>query len=42
MRDRYDMGDDSGYSGYIFFMLTLGLPIALVTIVAAIGVILTN
>lgn len=42
MRDRLDVGDDSGYAGYIFFMVALGLPVALVTIFAAVGVILTN
>ena len=42
MRDRVDMGDDSGYSGFIFMMVVLGIPVFLVTVFAMIGVLVTS
>jgi hypothetical protein len=41
MRDRYDMGDDSGYAGFIFFIVVLGVPIFLVTVFAMVGIVLS-
>ncbi|HET9201259.1 MAG TPA: hypothetical protein VFO84_09860 [Dehalococcoidia bacterium] len=42
MRDRVDMGDDSGYSGFIFMMVVLGVPVFLVTVFAMIGILIAN
>jgi hypothetical protein len=42
MRDRLDMGDDSGYSGFIFFVVVLGLPVFAVTVFAMIGVLIAG
>lgn len=42
MRDRHNSGDDSGYAGFVFFMMLIGMPIFIVAIFAMIGVVLTN
>jgi hypothetical protein len=42
MRDRHGMGDDSGYSGFIFMMVVIGLPVLATLLFAAIGIIVTN
>ncbi|HEX5939791.1 MAG TPA: hypothetical protein VFZ12_05490 [Dehalococcoidia bacterium] len=42
MRDRHDMGDDSGYAGFIFFIVVLGIPIFLVTVFAMVGIVLSG
>ncbi|MEX2237050.1 MAG: hypothetical protein WEB00_05905 [Dehalococcoidia bacterium] len=42
MKDRLDVGDDSGYAGFAMFMIVLGVPIFLVTVFSMIGVVLAN
>jgi hypothetical protein len=42
MRDRHGMGDDSGYSGFIWFSLVFLVPSLAVLLLAAIGILVTN